>query len=161
MSAQGTAFTKAMDHTLRWMLRPSSWGPLERFRQLDPEVARDIELVHSFPNKNVDRILSSQKAGLSEKASPKHYVFLEDVVKETQDRDELRGIALDLFIGARDAPAIAITNVFFCLARNPRVWTKLQQEVVALGERRLTFELLKSMTYLRYVINESRSNITS
>lgn len=161
MSTQGAAFTRSMDHALKMLSRPSTWGPFERFRRLDPEVARDIELVHSIPDRNIDRVLSSQKAGPSEHTSPKHYVLLDDLVKATQNRDELRGMTLNLFTGARDGPAVAISNVFFCLARHPHVWAKLRQEVVAVGDRRLTFELLKSMTYLRYVINESRSNIAS
>lgn len=161
MSTQGVTFTKSMDRALKTVTRPSVWGPFERFRKLDPEVARDIELVHSIPNKNIDRILSLQKAGLSKHTSPNHYVLLDDLVKETQNRDELRDITLNLFIGARDAPAVAISNVFFCLARYPHVWARLRQEVVAVGDRRLTFEVLKSMTYLRYVINESRPNNAS
>ncbi len=51
--------------------------------------------------------------------------------------------------------AIVTSYVSFLLSRHPAVWRRLRKEVVLLDGREPTFEQLKSMNYLRWVINES------
>lgn len=80
-----------------------------------------------------------------------------ELVKETQDRDSLRHQIMNLFFPARDSTAIGVSNVFFQLARHPRVWDKLREEVVNTAPGALSIELLNSMKYLRNVIDESGS----
>lgn len=65
---------------------------------------------------------------------------------------------MNVFFPARDSTAIGVSNVFFQLARHPRVWDKLRKEVVDIAPGALTIELLNSMKYLRNVINESGSS---
>ena len=43
----------------------------------------------------------------------------------------------------------------FQLVRNPGIWTRLRHDALALGDQPLTFELLKSLTYFRYVLYET------
>lgn len=59
-----------------------------------------------------------------------------------------------MFFAAHDGAAIALTSIAFDLARHPAVWARLR-EVLGLGDAPVMFEGLKSLTYLRLVINES------
>ena len=83
--------------------------------------------------------------------------FLHELVKETNDRQFIRDQIISLFFPARDASAIAISDLFFQLARNPRVWTELRSEVLSHDEP-ITFESLKSLKYLQAVLTESKQS---
>ena len=85
--------------------------------------------------------------------------LLEEMVNETQDRTELRHQIMNVFFPARDSTAIAVSNVFFQLARHPNVWHRLREEISATVSGPLDFEMLSSMKYLRYVLNESESRM--
>lgn len=50
----------------------------------------------------------------------------------------------------------SVSNIFHALARNHHIWTRLRGEVMAVQDQQLTFELLKSIKYLQWVINESQ-----
>ena len=49
-----------------------------------------------------------------------------------------------------------MTNIFFSLARYPEVWAKLRREVLEKGNEEVDFELLKSLKYTNWVINECK-----
>lgn len=87
---------------------------------------------------------------------PRKCVLLGDLVEAGVERSYIRDQVLGVFFPARDTTAIAVGNNFFHPARDPRVWTKLRAEVLAIDQP-LTFEYLKSLKYLRYVINEGMS----
>ena len=77
------------------------------------------------------------------------------MAKQVRDPVELRFQVLNVFLPARDSTGIALSNVFFNLARNPHVWTELREQALALGDEPLTFELLKSLPLFKYVLFES------
>ena len=128
--------------------------------------------VHAVVDKYIDRALSEQ-ADNEAKSSPQQssgtasdiipadrdrpVSFLHELVKETKDRRFIRDQIISLFFPARDAQAIAISDLFFQLARNPRVWTKLRTEVLT-HDGPNTFESLKKMKYLQAVLNESKQS---
>jgi len=65
---------------------------------------------------------------------------------------------LSLLTAARDTSALLLSNVFHVLARHPEVWDKLKAEVDGLEGRKPDYDTLKSMRYLKYVLNESESS---
>ena len=67
---------------------------------------------------------------------------------------DLRFHILDTFFPARDTIGIALTNVFFNLARNPNIWAEVREQGLALGDQPLSVELLKSLHLFRYVLFE-------
>ena len=75
--------------------------------------------------------------------------------KITQDQDDMLNQLLNVFLPAHDAIAVALTNVFFNLARHPDVWSRLREEIIDLGDEQLTFERLKKLTFLQCVIKET------
>lgn len=47
--------------------------------------------------------------------------------------------------------------IFYCLARNPRVWDILRQEILNdFGREKPTYQQLKDAKYLKWVLNEGR-----
>ena len=86
---------------------------------------------------------------------PERAVLAYGLSKITENRDEIRNQLLNVFLPAHDAIAVALTNVFFNLARHPVVWSELRKEVLDLGDEQLTYERLKRFTLLQYVIKET------
>lgn len=76
----------------------------------------------------------------------------------TANRVQIRQELLNLFLPAHDAIAIPLNNIFFNLARNPTVYSKLRQEIlVALADscELLTYKAIKNLSYLQAVISET------
>ena len=113
--------------------------------------------VHSIVDKYIDRAFErkASRSSTSEKESPQKCVLLDELVEMGADRIDIRDQCLGVFFPARDTTALGVSNVFFFLARHPDVWRKLRAEVLSIDQP-LTFEYLKSLKCLRYVINESR-----
>lgn len=150
------------------------WGRATRDREWKEACAE----THGVVDKYIERALA-EKADSEAKSSPskdtsetvdsdgsipgdqkRPISFLHELVKETSDRQFIRDQIISLFFPARDASAIAISDLFFQLARNPGVWTKLRSEVLN-HEEPLTFESLKTMKYLQAVLNESKPSTYS
>lgn len=117
--------------------------------------------MHAYIDKHVSRVLESQKSventgDEDERTTQKQYILLNEMAKETQDAVDLRYQLFHVFIPAHDATGIALSDIFFHLARDAHRWDKLRREVLAATTgQTLSFEILKSMKYLRYVFNES------
>lgn len=112
------------------------------------------QLVHDYTQKHVDRAIERREKGqLDEKAESK-YVLVYELAKESSDRSVLCSQLLNTFFAGRDTPAVALTNILFCLARHPETWKKMREQVYGLNPEDLTFERLKSLRYAQHVINE-------
>lgn len=94
-------------------------------------------------------------SGQLEPVENRRYLLLNEMVKQTQDKLDLRSQILAVFMPSRDTTAFLVSNVFHVLARKPYIWAKLRKEIFSFEAQPLTFELLKSMRYLQWVINES------
>jgi hypothetical protein len=84
------------------------------------------------------------------------YVFLHGMEKQTDNRDNLRHQILHVFLAGHDSSAITIRNAIFHLYRNPETWKKLRSEVLSEADKPFTFESLKGLHFLQYVIKESK-----
>lgn len=89
------------------------------------------------------------------------YVFLYELVKRTTDPVQLRSEMLNVLLAGRDTTASLLSDTWFILARRPDVWAKLREEVDALGGEKPTFQQIKDMKYLRWVLNECRHPFTN
>lgn len=90
------------------------------------------------------------------KLAEQQYVFLYELSKRTLDKTELTDQLLNILLAGRDTTASLLSITFFVLARRPDIWTKLRKEVLELDGRKPTFEDLKSMTYLGWILNECK-----
>lgn len=118
--------------------------------------------MHAFIDKYVMKALDTvpftdNKEPIHLDEPHKQYILLNEMAKAIKDPAELRYQILNVFLGGHESTAIALSNIFFHLARNASVYQKLRAEVLALGTTPLTFELLRSLKYLRFVVCESKS----
>lgn len=91
----------------------------------------------------------------------KQYVFLYELAKQTRDRTELTDQLMSILLAGRDTTAGLLSLTFHVLARRPDIWTKLREHVLALQGRKPSFEDLKSISYLNWVLNESEFFVLS
>lgn len=114
--------------------------------------------VHKFARYYVNKALELTPEEL-EKHSKNGYVFLYELVKETRNPKVLQDQLLNILIAGRDTTAGLLSFTFFELARNPRIWQKLKEEIYATFGRDdvagILFESLKKCEYLKFVINEA------
>jgi len=108
--------------------------------------------IREYTQRYVDAALAEYKRG--ENKDVNRYVLVYEMVKQTTDREEICRQLLNVFFAGRDTPAVALSNVFFCLARHPEVWKQIRKEVEGLTKEDLTFEKLKSLRYVQHCINE-------
>ncbi|MCJ1311316.1 hypothetical protein MMC25_004987 [Agyrium rufum] len=131
--------------------------PKWNFLTRDPKFWRSCQTARSFVGAYVDRALQADivQSRTEKKTTDGRYVLLNELVKVNKDRADILNQLLNIFMPAHDAAAIALTNIFFNLARHQEVWNRLRAEILGIGSAELTFERLKSLKYLQYVINET------
>lgn len=120
---------------------------------------KDRKLCQDFVDKFVKKGLEYRKTLDVEKADAKaenRYVFLNELVKRTTDPVQLRAELMNVLLAGRDTTASLLSDTWFVLARRPDIWAKLREEVDALGGEKPTFEQIKDMKYLRWVLNECK-----
>ncbi|KAJ5375688.1 Cytochrome P450 [Penicillium concentricum] len=161
-SSAGIAFSKAFDvaqdvTTLRFRL-----GPLAMFyrRKEFIKAVRDVRAyVDRFVQKTIDyRVAVDSGRKVDEdikRLTDSRYVFSYELSKQTLDKTNITDQLLSIMFAGRDTTANFLSIVFFVLARQPDVWDRLRKEVIALDGQKPSFEVLKSMTYLTWVLNET------
>ena len=151
MAADAKAFLAAYNHGQAGVgkrMQLPQWNFLTR----DKRFWRSCAVAREFVDKYVEKALSV--GGDVEKKADR-LVLAQELAKQSRNRDNIRNQLLNVFLPAHDATSVALTNVFFNLARNPGVYAKLRQEILALNDAGLTFERLKSLKYLQNVMNET------
>ena len=112
--------------------------------------------VWRFVDKIVGEAIQSQiEKDVEKSAEDSRYVFLYELLKQTSDPYVLRSETLNVLLAGRDTTASLLSNTWHVLARRPDIWTKLKSEVASLNGKKPTYEQIKEMKYLRYVLNES------
>lgn len=157
-SEDGELFIRSFDYVMEGLGNRVRLGRL-KFLYKDPVWFESVRIVHGFVENHIENALEAERvckqSGRSEEAEHHRYILLKEMVKETQDKLDLRSQILAVFMPSRDTTAFLVSNVFHALARTPDSWAKARKEVLSPGRRSLTFEVLKSMKYLQWVINES------
>ena len=113
-------------------------------------------IAHDFVDRHIARAQRTIKDQKDAKRRPERYILAHELVEQTTDMNNVRHQLLNVFLPAHEAVGVALTNVFFNLARNPRVYQKLREEILRAGDQaEWTFERLKSLKYLQHVISET------
>jgi hypothetical protein len=135
-------------------------GVLSKLRY-NPRAVKAQKTAFVYIDRFVDEALTlrrSQKFPDSKQGS--QYIFLNELAKETEDREVLRDQILSVLLAGRDTTASLLSNLFWELARHPEIYEKLREEVKGLQGRVPTYEELKQMQYLKYCLNECEFPIT-
>ena len=128
---------------------------LYRNRDFSKSIVNARAYVDRFVQKGIDYRLALDKGRIKPNELDQQYVFLYELSKQTLDKTELTDQLLNILLAGRDTTASLLSITFFILARRPDIWTKLRQEVLKLDGRKPSFQDLKSISYLTYVLNES------
>ena len=118
----------------------------------DRQFQSDVKYCRDFIDEFVEKGFQQAKTQDVEKGG--RYIFLNELIKETQDKIRIRSELLNILLAGRDTTASLLTNVFFVLGKRPDIWEKLQEEVGQLNGEAPTYNQIKDMKYLRFVMNE-------
>lgn len=159
LSDESEAFLKAFDHAMLGSGIRIALGP---FKLLFPtsQWKNSCKTTHKFAEKYVSKALKLRSASTSnttkrtDNIGIKHTTLLHGMAEQTDDPVTLRNEILQALMAAQETTASLICNVLFLLSRNERVWQKLRQEVVAIGDAPLDAEVLRSLSFLRNILNE-------
>lgn len=111
--------------------------------------------VDRFVQKAIDYRLALDNSSQKPHELDQQYVFLYELSKRTLNKTELTDQLLNILLAGRDTTASLLSITFFVMARRPDIWNKLRQEVLKLDGRKPSFQDLKSISYLTWVMNES------
>ncbi|KAK4553414.1 hypothetical protein LTR86_009471 [Recurvomyces mirabilis] len=118
------------------------------------------KIINEFLKHYVDLALS--KGSLEKKSEEGHgkYVLLDELAKQTQDPEELRGQLLNILLAGRDTTASLLSWLFKMLLRDPAVFETLRSTIIETfgtyeDPAEITFATLKGCQYLQYCLNET------
>jgi cytochrome P450 len=157
-SESATAFHDALDYAQQGTILRLRLGNL-MFAHRDSKFRDCCRMVHAYAQRFVDKALEHRQSGqlgAEKKTGDGKYIFLRELARDTQDPVLLRDNIVNMLLAARDTTAGLLAFVFFALARRPDVWAKLRADVLANYCEPLTYEAVTEMTYLRYVLQESK-----
>lgn len=147
------AFMDAFEHSQRGTGMRMMLGRL-RFLHRDKSWYSACETVTGFCDRRVEEALERLKSGKERRTERDRLRLVDEAAKLTTDRYTLRSLILSVFSPAHDGAAVALSNVFFHLARYPRIWEKLRKETVSDSTQPITYESLNSYGYLKNVFRE-------
>lgn len=152
------SFNRAQLH-IAYSARWGIWMKLLPFLFDTSQWEKDRKFIHDFADAFVEKGMRKRPQLLAEKAqgqeSEDRYLFIDELIRQTDDRVRIRSELLNVLLAGRDTTASLLSNSWFVLAKRPDVWKKLQDEIAPLAGRLPTFEDIKEMKYLRAFLNES------
>ena len=151
-------FLAAFDQSLKGMVLRIQAGKIRFKYFFDKTWKRAYSKVHKFVDQHVERALQETSASREKgplENNPTNYVLLREMAKQIRNKESLRYQIISVFIPARDATALLVSNTCFHLARHPDIWAKMRSIAVDLGDQVITYEMLKSLVYYKYVLFES------
>ena len=149
------SFSKALDTAQSEMIIRDILGPfLSRFRS-EKRFRDSLKSVHDFIDLYVQKAMTYVKSLEEVDPSEKRYIFLEELAKYSTDPLVLRWESINVLIAGRDTTAVLLGNTWWVLARRPDIWAKLKSEVEVLEGKPPTYEQLKELKYVRWLLSES------
>ncbi|KAI9838618.1 MAG: hypothetical protein M1819_004932 [Sarea resinae] len=154
------AFTLAQDW-LAWRFRFQGLYPLAT----SAKFRRSCTICHQYADQFVESALrnatieADSKNAESGSRRPK-YSLLDALTAETKDPKELRYQVLHILLAGRDTTASLLSWTFILLSRHPKVWERLQAEVVEqFGTedypKEISVTTLRACKYLQHVLQET------
>lgn len=126
--------------------------PLWTLMALDTNFWKACNVSRRFVEKYVNMAFARRRSPSHDQE--KKCVLAYELAKVSNDGPFIRDQLLNVFIAGYDTITIALTNVFFHMARNPIIYTKLREEVLTYPAD-LDPEGLKRVDYLQSIIRES------
>jgi cytochrome P450 len=138
-------------------------GPLSRFYS-DPKADGCNKLCREFAQQFVDEAVRAvepdqdciEKDGLasSPRSKGQKYIFSHELARRTSDKRRILDELMNVFMAGYETTASLLSNLFFMLARHPRIWSKLRKEIAVLDGRVPSYEEVRNFKFLKCCINE-------
>jgi len=126
-----------------------------KFLHRDAKWYASCKTVTDFCKRCVEEAIKRAEKGEERFTDKGRLRLVDEAVKSTKDSYTLCSLVLSVFSPAHDVVAVALSNVLFHLARHPRVWTNLREEVLRTKNQPITYDCLNSYKYLKNVFRES------
>ncbi|KAI0200290.1 cytochrome P450 [Astrocystis sublimbata] len=157
LTSPRAVFAEAFNEVQRIQSIKARAGPL-RFLVPHASFRRGLKVVNELCDVYIDQALRLSQEELATKTKSDHdYTFLHELAQFTRDRKVLRDQLVGVLLAGRDTTAATLSWSLYELGRHPEVVRKLRDEIIhTVGlDRTPTYEDLKSMKYLQYVVNET------
>jgi cytochrome P450 len=147
-------FGKAFNYAQADIITKLRFGFFNRFRN-QKKGDEAIRICHEYVDKWVDDAvrLREQKGEKEEE----RYVFIHELAKQTNDKKRIRDELINILLAGRDTTASLLSNMFFMIAKEPRIYEKLREEISLLEGRLPSYEELRNFKYLKWCLNECKS----
>lgn len=124
------------------------------------EAQKSIRIVRRYADTWVNDAMQLKQAKVVEekpRGKKGQYVFLNELAMDDRmDAERIRDEMLNIMLAGRDTTASLLSDLFFVLAREPRILQKLRAEVDELHGELPTYERLRNMKYLKFCAQESK-----
>ncbi|KAH6648933.1 cytochrome P450 alkane hydroxylase [Truncatella angustata] len=119
---------------------------------------RGIKVMENFIAPFVEKALLLRDDELENMSkSDNNFTFLHALISHTRNPTVIRDQIMSVLLAGRDTTAATMSWCLYELARNPKVYTKIREEVIAScgTSRAPNYEELKNMRYLNHTLNET------
>ena len=150
----GSAGKKFLAATIHGLEASGERGEVPQWTHLvlESRLKESCALIREVADHHVHAVLD-QISSSGDSKPPKASLAYE-WVKLSKNPEEIRSQLLNVLIAAFDTTAVTLANAFFHLARNPRCYEALRDEV-SRCKQDLSLEDLKSLRYLQSVLRET------
>ena len=155
-------FSKAFNYSLEELALGFRLGPLRNWRY-NPKADAAYQACRDYVDQFVNQafqIRANKTWKDTEKQSGSRSPFLQELSKATGDRGRIRDEILNVLIAGRDTTASLLSHMIFEISRKPSVWRSLEKEIETLKGGTPSYEELKNMKYVKFVIQESESDLS-
>ena len=154
-------FARAFNFAQTDILDRMRWAFLDPFRPKS-KAKEAIRICHAYVDDIVEEAIQWRRerdaaaAAGNKVEDDGRYVFIHELVKQTDDKERVRSELINVLLAGRDTTASLMSNLLFEIAKRPHIWAKIREEVAILGGKEPTYEDLKSFKYIRWCLNECK-----
>ncbi|KAK4125020.1 cytochrome P450 [Parathielavia appendiculata] len=151
-SPEAEHFVNNFEYASRESAKNARLGPILYYLP-HPGLQKAVHALREYVRVYLKKAMAEkeQHAGIKHRS----YVFLDELLKANPPEDYTIDQIISILIAGRDTTAVAMTAVFYFLARNPAVVNKLRAEISSISGDTPTWEQLKHMKYLNNIVKES------
>jgi cytochrome P450 len=158
----GMVFQRAYDKCLDFFAgggEGEMWGavlPLPWDSPLKKQFKKDCEIINEYVKGIVEETMDRMRGDEEKGVETERYVLLEYLVQQGLSEEQVRAELLNTLLAGRDTTASMLSDLWFELSKNQRVFKKLHAEINQYVQdvEDIDYELIKTLPYLKATLNE-------
>jgi cytochrome P450 len=158
----GMRFQKAYDKCLDFFAgggEGEMWGavlPLPWELPGKKRFKKDCEIINAHVKGVVEEAMDRMRGDEEKGMERERYILLESLVQQGLSEERVRAELLNTLLAGRDTTASMLSDLWFELSKNQRVFKKLHAEInqYVHDVEDIDYELVKNLTYLKATLNE-------